>query len=146
MGWRYVFFTSGALVLVLSILRVTIVRLKETPKYQLAEGNDVGLIENLQSLAKRYNRPCSLTLEQLEACGKIQGTHGATRFSLDEFKIHISGLFATRKIGLSTSLIWLSWTLIGLACVSRVFHFTQEANHSLDIRYSMSFYRRFAAI
>jgi hypothetical protein len=91
--------------------------IEETPKYHLAEGNDDSLVENLQSLAKRYNRPCSLTLEELEACGRIQGTHGASRFSLSEFKIHISGLFATRKIGLSTTLIWLSWTLIGLACV-----------------------------
>lgn len=115
MGWRYVYFTSGALVLVLSLLRITIIRLKETPKYLLAEGNDVALVENLQSLAKKYNRPCSLTLEKLEACGKIQGTHGESRFSFAEFKVHVSGLFATKKIGLSTTLIWLSWTLIGLA-------------------------------
>ncbi|KAJ2998780.1 hypothetical protein NUW58_g220 [Xylaria curta] len=114
-GWRYVYFTAGALVLVLSLLRVTVVRLKETPKYQLTGGDDVGLVENLQSLAKKYNRPCSLTLEKLEACGKIQGTHSESRFSLAEFKIHVSGLFATKKIGLSTTLIWLSWTLIGLA-------------------------------
>jgi hypothetical protein len=115
MGWRYVYFTSGALVLVLSILRVTIVRLKETPKYQLAAGDDAALVENLQTLARRSNRSCSLTLEQLEACGKIQGTHGESRFSFAELKIHFSGLFATKKIGLSTTLIWLSWTLIGLA-------------------------------
>ncbi|KAI1346379.1 major facilitator superfamily domain-containing protein [Xylaria sp. FL0043] len=115
MGWRYVYFTAGALVLVLSILRVTVVRLKETPKYQLTEGSDASLVENLQSLAKRYNQPCSLTLDQLEACGKIEGTHGESRFSFTEFKIHLAGLFATKKIGLSTILIWLSWTLIGLA-------------------------------
>ncbi|KAI1329336.1 major facilitator superfamily domain-containing protein [Xylariaceae sp. FL0255] len=115
MGWRYVYFTSGAFVLFLSILRITVVRLKETPKYSLAAGNDAAVVENLQGLAKKYNRPCSLTLEQLEACGKIQGTHGESRFSFTELKIHLSGLFATKKVGLSTSLIWASWTLIGLA-------------------------------
>jgi len=117
MGWRYVYFTSGALVLVLSLLRVTVVRLKETPKYQLAEGDDAGLVKNLQDIARKYNRRCSLTLEKLEACGKVYGTHGEHRFSFNEFQIHVAGLFATKKIGLSTTLIWLSWTLIGLACV-----------------------------
>ncbi|KAI1826836.1 major facilitator superfamily domain-containing protein [Xylaria intraflava] len=115
MGWRYVYFTSGALILVLSILRVTIVRLKETPKYQLAEGNDVDVVNNLQSLAKKYNRPCSLTLEKLEAAGNVRSTHSESRFSFAEFRLHVSGLFVNRKIGLSTTLIWLSWTLIGLA-------------------------------
>ncbi|TRX92306.1 hypothetical protein FHL15_006921 [Xylaria flabelliformis] len=121
MGWRYVYFTAGALVLVLSILRVTIVRLKETPKYQLTEGDDAGLVHNLQSLATKYNRPCSLTLDQLEACGRIQGTHGDSRFSFTEFKIHVAGLFATKKIVRGVSgptdpfLVWRNYTLANIS-------------------------------
>jgi len=114
MGWRYVMYTTGALVLVMSIARVTVVRLKETPKYLLGMREEAQLVENLQALAAKYNRPCSLTLEQLEACGTIRSSGKAKRFSFKETSQHISGLFATRKLALSTSMVWMSWTLIGL--------------------------------
>ncbi|KAI7776893.1 hypothetical protein LA080_004320 [Diaporthe eres] len=114
MGWRYTMFTSGALVFVMSVLRITVVRLKETPKYLLGLGEDAQVVETLQYLASRYNRPISLTLEKLEACGEVRGAHSKNRLSVNEFSIHLRGLFATKKIGTSTLLIWLSWTLIGL--------------------------------
>lgn len=112
MGWRYVMYTSGALVFLMSIARITVIRLKETPKYLLAEGRDEDVVAGFQAMAQKYNRPCSITLEMLEACGPIQGAHGKTRFSLSEVTVHFRGLFATKTIGLSTSLIWFSWTLM----------------------------------
>jgi MFS family permease len=116
-GWRYVWFTSGALVFAMSIARVTVIRLKETPKYLVGEGRDEEVVETLQFIAKKYNRPCSLTLDQMQACGisEVEGrrgsvsAHGKKRFSFGEVGMHIKGLFATRKMGLSTSLIWFSW-------------------------------------
>ncbi len=117
MGWRYVFWSCGGVVFVMSILRVTVIRLQETPKYLLARGQDELVIENLHGIAKRYNRPCSLTLEHLRACGdtNIKETHAKRLCSAAEIAVHFRGLFATKKIGLSTGLIWLSWMLIGLA-------------------------------
>ncbi|KAK4176185.1 major facilitator superfamily domain-containing protein [Triangularia setosa] len=115
MGWRYVMFTSGALVFVLSILRVTVIRLKETPKYLLGTGEDAKVVETLQYLAERYGRPCSLTLNQLGACGLVTGTHSKSRFSFGETMVHLKGLFATPKISVSTVMIWLSWAMVGLA-------------------------------
>ncbi|KAK9770684.1 hypothetical protein SCAR479_12669 [Seiridium cardinale] len=114
-GWRYTMFTAGALVFVMSVLRVTVIRLKETPKYLLGRGDDTALVESLQSIAKKYNRPCSLTIEQLGACGTVQSAHSGRGFSASEALIHLRGLFGTRQLALSTGLIWLSWTLIGLA-------------------------------
>ncbi|CAK7220100.1 Filamentous Growth Regulator [Sporothrix curviconia] len=119
MGWRYVMFTSGALVFVMSILRLTIIRLKETPKYLLGQGQDAALVETLQGIATKYNRTCTLTLEQLEACGVVMTVSGrgpkrSIGSTMGETWSHLKGLFATRLIGLSTLLIWLSWTLIGL--------------------------------
>lgn len=108
-------YTSGALVFILSILRVTVIRLRETPKYLLGRGEDAQLVANFHSMAKTYNRPCSITLSQLEACGTVSSTHGKSKFSIDELATHFRGLFANRRIGLSTVLIWISWTLIGLA-------------------------------
>jgi MFS family permease len=114
-GWRYVLFTGGSLVLVLSIARITIVRLKETPKYLLGAGRDAEVVETLQFLSQKYNRPCSLTLDKLEGCGEVRSAHGKKLFSLEELTIHFRGLFATTKITISTLMVWFSWTLIGLA-------------------------------
>ncbi|KAM3558229.1 hypothetical protein ARSEF4850_004709 [Beauveria asiatica] len=114
-GWRYAMFTGGALVLTMSVLRIFIIRLKETLKYLLSSGEDALLVKNIQALAKKYNRPCSLTLQRLEACGSIRSSHSKSRFSIGETLVHFRGLFCTKKIAMSTSLIWLSWMLIGLA-------------------------------
>jgi hypothetical protein len=109
----------------MSILRITVIRLKETPKYLIGAGKDQLVVESLQAIATKYNRPCSLTLEGLSACGVTGaaqnerrgsvGAHANNRFSPMELVVHFRGLFETQKIGLSTSLIWFSWLLIGLA-------------------------------
>ncbi|TFK64867.1 MFS general substrate transporter [Pluteus cervinus] len=114
-GWRYVWFASGALVFVMSILRITVIRLKETPKFLLSQGKDEEVIETLQFIAQTHNRTCSLTLEKLQACGKTTTSHSKSRLPFRDVLIHIKGLFATRRLGLSISLIWISWLLIGLA-------------------------------
>lgn len=108
-------YTSGALVFCMSVARITVIRLKETPKYLLGEGNDEKLVEDFHAMAAKYNRPCSITVEMLDACGVVQSAHGKSRFSVGEVLVHFRGLFATRTIGFSTVLIWASWTLIGLA-------------------------------
>jgi MFS family permease len=122
-GWRYVWFANGALVLVMSIMRLTVIRLKETPKYLVSEGWDEDVVNVLQYIATKYHRSCSLTLEKMQACDALAPTemrhssspHTKSRLSFGEVGGHLRGLFETRRIGLSTSLIWLSWTLIGLA-------------------------------
>ncbi|MCJ1450161.1 hypothetical protein MMC28_000490 [Mycoblastus sanguinarius] len=120
-GWRYVWYASGSLVFVMSILRLTVIRLKETPKFLVGEGRDADVVETLQFIAHKYNRPCSLTLERLHACGitgqgRALGTGDRKkRYFFTEVGMHLRGLYMTRKIGFSTTMIWFSWTLIGLA-------------------------------
>jgi len=106
-------FTSGALVLVMSVLRLTLVQLKETPKYLLGMREDKQVVDTFEYLAKKYNRPCSLTLEKLEACGELTMTNKKS-FSLSETFGHLRGLFITRKTTLSTLMLWLSWIMMGL--------------------------------
>ena len=124
-GWRAIWFGNGALVLICSILRVTIIRMKETPKYLLGKGEDEEVIRTFEYISHKYNRPCSLTLESLQACGEIKSTYGGSRFGFAEFKAHLAGLFATKKLGISTCLLWLSWvstTLPRIVCYSRSDH------------------------
>ena len=115
MGWRYVMFTSGSLVFAMSLLRVTLFRLKETPKYLIGLGADDKVVTTLQDIAANYGRSCSLTLEELDACGVVTSAHSKNRFSLGETLIHLRGLFTTRKTTISTILIWVSWAIMGLA-------------------------------
>jgi hypothetical protein len=114
-GWRYLMYTMGAMIFTMSLARVTVIRLKETPKFLLGQGDDAKVVENFQELASKYDRPCSLTVEQLEACGTISSAHSTSRFSFGEFWIHIRSLFMTKELAFSTLLIWLSWAMIGLA-------------------------------
>jgi hypothetical protein len=99
----------------MSVLRVTVIRLQETPKYLLGEGKEELMVKQFHDMAAKYNRPCTITLEELQACGTIKSAHGKSKASFGEVGVHLRGLFANKKIGLSTCLIWLSWTLIGLA-------------------------------
>ncbi len=94
-------FTGGAAVLVMSLLRITIIRLKETLKYLLGMGDDERVVETLQELAAMYNRPCSLTVEKLQSCGVVRSTHSQNRFSFAETLVHIRGLFATKRLAWS---------------------------------------------
>lgn len=114
MGWRYLYYTSGAFVFVLSVARVTVLRFNETPKYLLCKGMDEEVVKTLQDLATKHNRSCSLTVEQLEQCGSITTAHAKAKFSVSEILVHYRGLFATRTLGYSTCLLWFSWSLIGI--------------------------------
>lgn len=115
MGWRYLYYTSGAFVLVLSFLRIVVLRFRETPKYLLCSGKDEEVIALLTDIATKYNHPCSLTLEQLQQYGSITTAHSSNVWSFNEIILHYRGLFSTRKLGISTCLLWASWLCIGLA-------------------------------
>lgn len=105
----------GAFIFVLSIARITVIRLRETPKFLLGQGKDAEVVETLTAVATQYNRPCSLTVAQLEACGVVTHAHSSNRFSIGEFLIHVRSLFVTRRVAATTALMWLSWAIIGLA-------------------------------
>lgn len=114
-GWRYLFFTTGALVLVMCILRVTVINLEETPKYLIGKNQDEKVVSQLQKLAAKYNRPCSLTVEQLQACGTLETEKNRDSSLFKTLTVHVRGLFMTKRLGISTILIWASWALVGLA-------------------------------
>ncbi|KAI9845973.1 MAG: hypothetical protein M1837_004379 [Sclerophora amabilis] len=115
MGWRYVWYSLGTLVFVMSLLRFLVMNLKETPKYLLGQGRDVEVVETLHYIATTYKRHCSLTAEKLSNCGVTRSSKGQNMLGTGQLKVHVQGLFSSREMGRSTLLIWLSWTLIGLA-------------------------------
>ncbi|KAG5418003.1 hypothetical protein I9W82_004332 [Candida metapsilosis] len=119
-GWRYVWYTNGCIVLAMAILRITVIRLKETPKFLVANNRDAEACAVLQSIAAKYNRPCSLTLEQLLECGEIKSNSDYRKnFDLKgTFKLmynHLKILFATSKAIRSTILLFISWAFLGIS-------------------------------
>ena len=113
MGWRYLHFTCGALVIVLAVLRVSVLRMVQTPKWLISQNRDEEVFKNLQEIATKYNRPLSLTLERLRAQGRVHHTEKSVWSSV-RLKLHFSGLFETRKLAWSTTVIIANWFVIGM--------------------------------
>lgn len=99
----------------MSILRVTVIRFHETPKFSLCQNDDDRVVQTLGAIAQQYNRTFDLTGDQLRRCGEVNTAHARKRGSISELLIHYRGLFSSKQQGYLTSLIWLSWALIGLA-------------------------------
>lgn len=115
-GWRLVVFVAGALMLSMSIARVTVVSLEETPKHLVSVGSDADAVQTLQKIAREHGRPCSLTLEMLGECDGNAPVQRQKVFPA-RFLLHNMGsLFRSTKLALSTSMVWLSWALVGLGC------------------------------
>jgi MFS family permease len=111
-GWRYLHFTCGALVLVAASLRVLIVRMPQTPKWLVSQNRDDEVVSNLAAIAQKYDRPFSLTLEKLQAQGRVLHTEKSV-FSALRLRQHFSQLFKTKRLAYSTIMIILNWTVIG---------------------------------
>jgi len=136
MGWRYVFFTTGAIVFAMWILRFFVYRIPESPKYLIARGRDAEAVAVVHYIAEQNGRTCTLTLEKLRAAAG-ESTDDLTlnnadvvsptvtdgkslwlmaKQSVGQFKFeHIRALFATWRIGINTTVLTLIWGLIGAA-------------------------------
>lgn len=124
-GWRYCWYVNSGIVMGAALLRLIVLKLDETPKFLISVGKDEEAFAAVQKLAAKYNRPCSLTLEQLKECGEIEKTYfdskKATSFTtaLKELwattKVNIKILFSNKVVIRSTSLILLSWLFIGIS-------------------------------
>ncbi|KAL9619885.1 MAG: hypothetical protein Q9160_005532 [Pyrenula sp. 1 TL-2023] len=113
MGWRYLHFTAGSLVIVLSILRLLIIRMVQTPKWLISQNRDEDVHRVLGELARSYDRPYHLTLESLQSQGQVLHTEKSVWSAL-RLRKHFAGLFETRILAYSTMMILSNWFVIGL--------------------------------
>lgn len=119
-GWRYVYYVNGCIVLALAVLRLTLVRLHETPKFFVANDRDAEAVAVLHSIAQKYDRKCSLTLEKLEACGSISSNRDVRKVRLArEFTQtvlgHVQVLFSNARVTRLTCLLAFSWLCLGIS-------------------------------
>lgn len=113
MGWRYLHFTCGGLVLVLGVIRISVIRMVQTPRWLLSQNRDDEAINILHEMASKYHRSFSLTLEQLQSHGRITNTEKSVWSGL-RLRKHFSGLFDTRTLAWSTTVIIANWLVIGM--------------------------------
>lgn len=113
MGWRYLHFTSGALVLILAGARLVFIKMVQTPRWLISQNRDDEVIKNLNDIATKYKKSHSLTLERLETEGRVLYTEKSV-WSAFRLKMHFKGLFQTRKLGWSTTVIIANWFVIGM--------------------------------
>ncbi|EAZ63748.1 inorganic phosphate transporter [Scheffersomyces stipitis CBS 6054] len=118
-GWRYVWYVDAGIVFFFAVIRLML-KLEETPKFLVTNNRDAECVEQLQAIAKKYNRTCSLTLEDLQACGEVKKND----FKMSDPKLkdffsssikNSKALFSTKKMSINTLMLFMSWFGIGIA-------------------------------
>lgn len=128
-GWRYIYWTLGALTVVLYLLRLFF-KIYETPKYLLGRGRDAKVVDVIQKIAARDGKETWLSMDHFEAIDARLATGnpddtpvaGATpkasiiQRSLEKFTPgKFKALFSTPRMALSTTLVLFLWMAIGMA-------------------------------
>ena len=114
MGWRYYCFTTGGLALFLWAVRLAM-PLLESPRYLVGKCKDEEAVRVVQKLAKINGKTCDLSIEQLLIVERDYKKSSEERElpemkGLRYFKVafrHIKGLFATPRMAISTTLVFL---------------------------------------
>ncbi|KAH9980571.1 MFS general substrate transporter [Russula compacta] len=121
MGWRYLVFTLGGIMLLLAFLRLSAFPLHESPRYLLGRGRDEDAVAIVHEIARYNGTETGLTVEDLEeAARSAEEKEGTYKWRVlsegSEWTAkHVRALFATKKMAWSTSLLIWIWGLIGLA-------------------------------
>ncbi|KAL8747402.1 MAG: hypothetical protein Q9190_000706 [Brigantiaea leucoxantha] len=113
MGWRYLHFACGSLVLVMALARLFLIKMVQTPRWLISQNRDEEAIKYLDDIANKYERTHNLTLAQLQNEGRVLHTEKSVWSAL-RIKLHVKGLFQTRKLGWSTTVILANWFVIGM--------------------------------
>lgn len=120
-GWRYCWYVNSGIVMFAGLMRFFVFKLDETPKYLVSNGRDIEAVESLRKIAGKYNRPFTLTVEQLKECGDVDVAHNfqedgySWKAVYEATKSHIKILYENKVVAYSSSLIFLSWFLIGIS-------------------------------
>lgn len=126
MGWRYLLFTLGGLTLVLWAIRFFAFTLLESPRFLSGIGKDREAVDVIHRLAKYNGTVSTLTVEELEAQGRIgdELPSRSRRNILSKTSKydagHIKALFATPKMAWSTSLLITIWGMVLLSVSSEM--------------------------
>ncbi|KAL8989539.1 MAG: hypothetical protein Q9177_001596 [Variospora cf. flavescens] len=123
MGWRYLNLTLGAFTFVMFMCRFFLFHLYESPKFLLSQGRQAEAVATVHGIAYKNGKTTWLSEDVLNEIGGLAIVEDKQKLSrkeivsrnLNKFSTErIAPLFATRKLGLMTILIWFCWTTIGM--------------------------------
>lgn len=122
-GWRHFVFTLGIITFAMFIVRFCVFKLFESPKYLLSRGRQAEAVAVVHGIAYRNNAKTWLTSDILDAVvddlapprSRRLSTTGLIRSKLATLSgDRLRPLFANRKLGLATAIIWFCWATIGM--------------------------------
>ncbi|CAJ2502903.1 Uu.00g102970.m01.CDS01 [Anthostomella pinea] len=123
-GWHLFVSSIGIVTLVLFICRFFLFHLFESPKFLLSQGRQAEAVAVVHGIAYRNKTMTWLTEEIMDAVVDSEGTErlpvrvtagNVIKQSLTSFSVgHLRPLFKTRKLGITTLLIWFCWATIGM--------------------------------
>ncbi|KAI9846621.1 MAG: hypothetical protein M1838_001220 [Thelocarpon superellum] len=123
MGWRYFTFTLGAVTFLMFICRFFLFHLFESPKFLLSQGRQAEAVATVHGMAWKNGKKTWLSEEILNEVGGDPEVTSETRLTSRQILARkfsafsserIGPLFATKKLGITTVLVWFCWTTIGL--------------------------------
>ncbi|KAJ5232904.1 hypothetical protein N7468_005860 [Penicillium chermesinum] len=123
-GWRYLVLTLGAITFCMFLCRFLLFTLYESPKFLVSRGRQDEAVAAVQGIAHKNKATTWLTEDILNEIGgypeetqKRQGlSYGQiVKRSLERFSYQqVAPLFKTKRLAISTVLIWFCWTCIGM--------------------------------
>lgn len=123
MGWRYLTLTLGALTFVMFICRFFLFHLYESPKFLLSRGRQDEAVAAVQAIAEKNKSKTWLTEEILNEIGGYPDAKeehalpimGIIKRSVSKFSLQrVKPLFANKRMGVTTVLLWFCWASIGM--------------------------------
>ncbi|EEA20885.1 hypothetical protein TMatcc_000883 [Talaromyces marneffei ATCC 18224] len=123
MGWRYLCLTLGAITLAMFVCRFFLFHLYESPKFLLSRGRQEEAVRTVHAIAYKNKAKTWLTVDILNEIGGHPGDGDdakLTRFeiikrSLSKFSAErLCPLFHTKRLGITTVLLWFCWATIGM--------------------------------
>ncbi|KAJ5735495.1 uncharacterized protein N7483_000620 [Penicillium malachiteum] len=123
MGWRYLVLTLGAITMCMWIARFFFFHLYESPKFLLSRGRQEEAVASVHGIAYQNKAKTWLTTEILNEIGGVSETKETEKLPVTEiikrffskFSMErIAPLFANKRLGLTTVLLWFCWTTIGM--------------------------------
>nr|QFR37178.1 MFS transporter [Cyberlindnera americana] len=121
-GWRYCWYVNSGVCLFAALVRVFVLKMEETPKFLVTCGKDEDAFEVLKNISDKYDRPLTLTVEDLKSCGTINQDYFdpikdgySIKALLQAMVVNLKILFQSKIVARSTLLVFLSWGFIGIS-------------------------------
>ncbi|KAH8425085.1 uncharacterized protein LDX57_002833 [Aspergillus melleus] len=123
MGWRYLVLSLGAITFAMFLCRFLLFTLYESPKFLVSRGRQDEAVAAVQGIAYRNKTKTWLTADVLNEIGGHPETRSDEKLSYVEIirrsfsrfsYQQVAPLFANKRLGITTILIWFCWTTIGM--------------------------------